>query len=522
MSRLSLALLTATSLLCSVAETRAAQEASRPTAVPRMTPLRGDLYRVDFDGQTTVVAVTRAGIILVDPMNGVVASWLKQEFERRFPNAPVRYIVYTHHAFDRASGASVFGKAADIVAHERFDAERKRVASRLPAGIATLDRNQDGALDAKERAGSRREATLASFDRDNNGAVTALELHDRILTPRSVYLSRRTIALGGRTVELMHVPASDAADMTVVSFPAERVVFTAGTVALRSLPASLGPASVNTAAAARMIEALQFDTIVTGDGDEGTKADVAVFRQYLGALNAGVRAGFIEGRTAEEIARTLPLDRFKGLSNVAAQRSTHIRELYGTLRPVVTGVRTVAQLNQVGFTQATCQNLYDTCETSIEKPPLIGTAGMHTSIGRFVFGGELTTGGTMTRRVRASDNSFDPREEVLQHQATVVSGLIGYAVVQKRGFAMTVEAGPAFIFARSRSATFTPDITYIDERRHTMGWTFGASLLPALSPRLAVVIPVRVTTGERGRDEIGRVNVTLGAGFVVNVARTVQ
>src|SRR5262245_51422894 len=72
------------------------------------------VYRVQNDNPYTVFLVSSEGIILSDPINRDFATWLKGELQRRF-NKTVRYVLYTHHHWDHASGGSVFADTAQFI-----------------------------------------------------------------------------------------------------------------------------------------------------------------------------------------------------------------------------------------------------------------------------------------------------------------------------------------------------------------------------------------------------------------------
>ncbi len=63
--------------------------------------------------------VTDEGIILTDPINPGFATWLKSELDSRF-GVPVRYVLYSHHHGDHASGGDVFANSARFVGHENM------------------------------------------------------------------------------------------------------------------------------------------------------------------------------------------------------------------------------------------------------------------------------------------------------------------------------------------------------------------------------------------------------------------
>src|SRR5688500_2266989 len=136
-------------------------------AAPRrsISRITGDLYRVQNNDHYTVFLVTPGGIILADPINADFGGWLKGELGQRFPNAPVRYVLYSHHHQDHASGGAVFNDTAELIAHQNFAAAVKSAAG-------------ENAAAAKRYAA--------------------------VVAPESTYTTRRSITLGGKTVELIH------------------------------------------------------------------------------------------------------------------------------------------------------------------------------------------------------------------------------------------------------------------------------------------------------------------------------
>ena len=79
--------------------------------------LTGDVYYARMDDYLSVFMVTPDGIVLVEPISSEFATWLKAELATRF-KVPVKYVIYSHHHWDHASGASVWADTARIVGHE--------------------------------------------------------------------------------------------------------------------------------------------------------------------------------------------------------------------------------------------------------------------------------------------------------------------------------------------------------------------------------------------------------------------
>ena len=273
-----------------------AQQPQRPP-VRSITRITGDLYRVQNNQHYTVFLVTPGGIILADPINVDAAAWIKAQLTERFPNAPVRYVLYSHHHQDHASGAAVFNDTAELVAHENFIA-----ALKASAGV--------------NEAAAKRFAA--------------------VLPPESTYKDRRTITLGGKRVEMVYMgPTGHAPDMTVLLFPAERVLFGVDVVAIKTVPGSNTMANgapveeyVN---ALKRVEALDFDIVAPGHGPMGKKADIAEHRQYYEKIAARVAAGIAKGQTLEQIQAAKIMDEYKDWIEYDEDNDINIANVYKTL-----------------------------------------------------------------------------------------------------------------------------------------------------------------------------------------------
>lgn len=247
--------------------------------------------------------MTSEGILLADPLSVATAQWLADEFAIRFPGLPVRYVVLTHHHADRVSGAGVFRKGAELVAHAEF---------RRALGDA-----------------HRAQPDAYRF----------------VPAPTSTFTARRTIELGGRTVELVHAGPFHAPDTTVIAFPAERMVFAADPPPLGSAPFAFG--SLKPAAVVAWLEAvarIDFDTILFGDGTTLTRDAIVPLAEYLGRLRAAVLIGYEQGRSLAKLQDSVLLDAYRTLPHYAARRE-HIAAMYRAVRFVQAEVAVAAMAN---------------------------------------------------------------------------------------------------------------------------------------------------------------------------------
>ena len=119
--------------------------------------LTGQLYRAQNNNHYTVYLVTPEGVIMSDPINRDFARWLKAEIATRH-KVPVRYVLYTHHDWDHASGGVVFADTAQFVGHVNMLAEAAVPPGNppLPAAEAKLDANKNGLVDRSEATGNHR------------------------------------------------------------------------------------------------------------------------------------------------------------------------------------------------------------------------------------------------------------------------------------------------------------------------------------------------------------------------------
>jgi glyoxylase-like metal-dependent hydrolase (beta-lactamase superfamily II) len=289
----------ATRLLAVLLLTVVAAHAQQPQGPPRRSISRvtGDLYRVQNNDHYTVFLVTPGGIILADPINADFGGWLKGELGQRFPNAPVRYVLYSHHHQDHASGGAVFNDTAELIAHQNFVAAVKSAAG-------------ENAAAAKRYAA--------------------------VVAPESTYTTRRSVTLGGKTVELIHPGRmGHAPDFTVLYFPTERAVFGVDFMAINTVPGSNtltnGAPVAEYVAALRTVEAIDFDTAVPGHGPIGKKADVAAHRQYYERLAERVAAGIAAGRTLEQLQAAGIMAEYKGWIEYDEDNDINIANIYKTL-----------------------------------------------------------------------------------------------------------------------------------------------------------------------------------------------
>ena len=469
-----------------------AGQAGAPAEGRRITALGGDIYRFqDGDsGEMTVFAVTPDGIVLVDPLNEAAATWLKAELVRQFPGRGVRWIVHTHHHYDRAGGASIF-EGATTIGQRRFNTLLEQARQQLPPDVAALDVDDSNRLERTEFSGSPREPQLRARDQGKDGFIYPDEFYREVDGVSTTYDAAFDIRLGGRRVRLIHAGPAHSPDMTAVLFPAERVVFVADAIH----PATFSPASVRVRDAiewARTLEAVDFDTLLTDTNETLTKQDLQSLRAYLEDLLAGVAAGYHAGRPIPDVQATLALDSHRG-TPAHASRVVHIAEAYRQLRSRSVEVYGGPTYVSIRPTHTYCAEAYDACGWS--SSVAAGTGGIVASFDWLTVAAEITVA-EQTLASRTSllyDDAFAHRESgwsILAGYRSRRHGRLSFAALGGLS-RMTVDVRGLYRLKE----TLAPyggraPVNAHGSRTALVG---GGDAVWSLANRLALTVPIRIT-----------------------------
>jgi glyoxylase-like metal-dependent hydrolase (beta-lactamase superfamily II) len=261
-----------------------------PPPVREITKIKDEVYRFRNNNHYSVFAVTSAGIIATDPINAAAATWLKDEMKKRWPDKPIKFVIYSHDHADHISGGEVWTDTATVVAHE----------------------NARGPILGEKRP-------------------TA--------PPQITFSDLMTIELGGTMAELIWVGRNHSNNSVVLRFPKEKVIFAVDfipvkTVAFRDFPDAYLDEWIDSL---RRVEAIDFEILAPGHGQLGTKTDVANFRLYLEDLRAQVLAAARAGKSLEDTKKSVDLSKYKDWGGYEQMHQLNIEGAYrlvqGNRRP---------------------------------------------------------------------------------------------------------------------------------------------------------------------------------------------
>ena len=306
-----------------VASTTFAQDEPRRT----ITEIADGVYRATNNNHGTVFMVTDEGIVLADPINPDFSSWLRGELDRRF-GVPVRYVVYSHHHWDHASGGGAFADTAQFVGHANMlnhlalppESTRLTDVEGQYSPLATLDTDADDLISGAETDNLRADL-LAGLDANGDGAVNGAELMrgpvSLVYPPNITYTDQLEISLGGKRVRMNWVgEMNHSLDSSRITFPDASVMFVVDYITFQRLPFmemdfELGMYEEWKAAIRETEEiARDFDHVAAGHGPVGTVDDITDWRLYFEALEAAVAAAIDAGESLEEMQQSIEIPEY--------------------------------------------------------------------------------------------------------------------------------------------------------------------------------------------------------------------
>jgi glyoxylase-like metal-dependent hydrolase (beta-lactamase superfamily II) len=265
----------------SQAQAQAPVTPSAQNPVREISKIAGEVYRFRNNNHYSVFAVTPAGIIATDPINAPAATWLKDELKTRWPDKPIKFVVYSHDHADHISGGEVWSDTATVVAHA--NAKEAIIGEKRPTAV-----------------------------------------------PQVTFSDQATIELGGTVLELSWVGRNHSNNSLVMRFPKEKIAFAVdfipvNAMAFRDFPDAYLDEWIDSL---RRVEAMEFDILAPGHGPLGTKANVTAFRHYLEDLRAQVLAAARAGKSLEETKRSVDLSKYKDWAGYEQMGPLNIEGVY--------------------------------------------------------------------------------------------------------------------------------------------------------------------------------------------------
>jgi glyoxylase-like metal-dependent hydrolase (beta-lactamase superfamily II) len=221
--------------------------------------------------------VTKAGVIATDPIayGRPTGGQTYVDEIKKVTNQPIKYLIYSHHHYDHIAGGKPFKDAgAKVIAHRR----------------------------AQERL-----AALKGLD---------------VVIPDEAVDTKRTIKLGGTTLELHYVGRNHSDSSLVMLLPKEKLIFAVDFNSLGAVPSRLAindSYPVEWEASLKRTLALKWDRMIPGHpgpgGRLGTRADMEQQLAFMTDLSAEVKKASDAGKCFSPADTELKLPKYTTLQN---------------------------------------------------------------------------------------------------------------------------------------------------------------------------------------------------------------
>jgi len=236
------------------------------------TKVTDNVYYFRYQGHQSIFIVTPAGVIATDPIseNRPAAKAYLAEI-RKITQAPIRYVVYSHHDPDHIAGGKPFKDAgATFVAH-RF--AKGNIAQMKRADIVPVD---------------------------------------------EIVEDQRTLSVGGTDLELTYLGRNHTEDMLLMRLPRERLIFTVDWIPVegvlfQNMPGFYLP---DLEEGLKKVLALDWDRNIPAHGSRlGTKADLQNLINYLADLSAEVKKAADAGKCPDAAKNEIKLPKYASWTN---------------------------------------------------------------------------------------------------------------------------------------------------------------------------------------------------------------
>ena len=235
------------------ASNAAAAQAPSAAANYETRKITDSVYIFRFGGTQAMFVVTPDGVIATDPISPQASKVYLQEI-RKITQAPVRYVVYSHHHLDHVAGGAPFKAAgATFVAH-----------------------------------------------RQARAALVGLN-HPEVVIPDLVVDDQTVLTIGGTRVELHFVGKNHTDNSLVTYVPKDRIIFAVDFLLIKELPFRSLPDTyvLEYVESIDRTLALDWDRMIAGHSRQdgiGTKDDIRAFKGYMSDLFAAVKQAAAEGK----------------------------------------------------------------------------------------------------------------------------------------------------------------------------------------------------------------------------------
>jgi glyoxylase-like metal-dependent hydrolase (beta-lactamase superfamily II) len=235
-----------------------------------------NVYIFRYQNHQSMFIVTPAGVIVTDPISYGRPQAAKAYLDeiRKITQAPIKFLVYSHHHYDHIAGGKVFKDAgATVISHRR----------------------------AKER-------------------LVQLKAPD-VVIPDQVVDGKRTIKLGGTTLDLIFTGRNHSDSSLVMLLPKEKVLFAVDFNSLGAVPSRLAVNDsypIEWEASLKKTLALGWERMIPGhpgpNGRLGTRKDMEEQIAFMTDLAGEVKKASDVGKCFDPATKEVRVPKYATLA----------------------------------------------------------------------------------------------------------------------------------------------------------------------------------------------------------------
>jgi len=238
-----------------------------------------NVYAFRYQFHQAMFVVTPDGVIATDPIGFLrpqaVTTYIDEI--RKITQAPIRYVVYSHHHYDHIAGGKPFKELGAIfIAHRNAKAHLERL------------KNPD------------------------------------VVLPDLVVDDRATLTLGGTRLDLIYAGRNHSDNSLVMLLPKEKLLFAVDFLPIEQVMFRNGPDSFIPDwfdSIDRVLE-LDWDRMIPGHpgpgGRLGTKEDVRAYKQYMMDVSDAVKQAAAQGKCWDAAMKEIKLPKYEKWANYDA------------------------------------------------------------------------------------------------------------------------------------------------------------------------------------------------------------
>jgi glyoxylase-like metal-dependent hydrolase (beta-lactamase superfamily II) len=337
MNRL-LALMALVVLICAAAAAHdgTARQDKGPFTLKKLTQ---DIYALYGRGGNIGFAVTAEGVVVIDDQFEDLATGIVEQI-RSVTQQPIKFLINTHHHGDHTGGNSHFIKIATIIAHENVRkhmlAQPQEIMANAPRQIESLQERiaklekenpQSGELVALRR---QMEDFKQSLERARQLKVTDIP------APNLTFDREVKLYLGGKEIHIFHIKRGHTDGDSIIYFPQDKVVHMGDLFFNKVIPFIDRDHGASTQEWIETIDAVlsridPASQVIPGHGQVTSVEELRAFKEYFLDLRAAVKKAIQEGKTREQAAREVKLEKYAQYAGYAQRFQQNVLVVYDEL-----------------------------------------------------------------------------------------------------------------------------------------------------------------------------------------------